>query len=430
MKNLAAKILGLLTRLVLMKFKPVIVGITGSVGKTSAKEAIACVLRSRFSVRANSGNFNNEFGLPFTVLDQKFPGKNPFAWIWLIIKSLLVLAGGNYPQVLILEMGADRPGDIQYLLKLTGLIDYAVVTDIGISHMQNYPSREALIREKLSLIKGLKEHGTAVLNFDNGHIAKFVKEKFTGSAAGRTVGKYLTYGLDQEALVAASEIQLSHRNGSDGISFKVKYSGTVVPVMLPDALGSSNVYAALAAASVGLGMGMNLVEVSEALMNYVPPAGRLRMIAGIKHTKIIDDTYNAAPASTNLALDVLSQMATGRKVAAIGGMAELGSQNEAGHKEVAAKIQEVGVGLVFLVGDNAKIIRDELERRHFNGKVKWFESSENARIPIQNEIMEGDTILVKGSQSARMEKIVREIMAEPHLAEKLIVRQSAHWENI
>jgi UDP-N-acetylmuramoyl-tripeptide--D-alanyl-D-alanine ligase len=151
------------------------------------------------------------------------------------------------------------------------------------------------------------------------------------------------------------------------------------------------------------------------------------LIDGIKHTRIIDDTYNAAPSSTNLALEVLSQVANGRKVAALGGMAELGSQNDAGHRAVAEKIQEVGVEAVFLVGENAKIIKDELERRHFSGTVKWFENSDNARIPVQNELREGDTILVKGSQSARMEKVVKEIMADPMLAEKLLVRQSEYW---
>jgi UDP-N-acetylmuramoyl-tripeptide--D-alanyl-D-alanine ligase len=419
MKTFFAKILAILTRLILWKFKPVIIGITGSVGKTSAKEAIATVLKQRYSVRASSGNYNNEFGLPFTVLGQNFPGKNPLGWIWLIIKSLFMLLGGRYPQVLVLEMGSDKPGDIAYLLQLTGPLDYAVVTDIGMSHMMNYGSREALAKEKLTLAKGIKSHGSAILNLDNDVIAAFLKSKNPGNA--------VTYGLDQESDVAASELQIYNKDNIFGMNFKIKHKGTVVPVLLPDALGRSNVYAGLAAAAVGLRMGLNLVEVSEALGFYRPPAGRLRLIDGIKHTKIIDDSYNAAPSSTNLALEVLTQVALGRKVAALGGMAELGSQNDAGHRAVAEKIQEVGVEAVFLVGENAKIIKDELERRHFSGTVQWFENSDNARIPVQNELREGDTILVKGSQSARMEKIVKEVMADPMLAEKLLLRQSEYW---
>ena len=422
MKTLIIKILYVLTRLTLIHFKPVIVGITGSVGKTSTKEAVATVLRKRFSVRSSSGNYNNEFGLPLSVLGEDSPGKNLLLWVWIFIKATFKLLFGGYSQVLVLEMGADRPGDIAYLLKLTGPLDYAVITDIGISHMMNYTSTDALAKEKLTLAKGVKANGTAVLNLDNPAIVKYLNDKKPTNV--------LTFGLDQEADVAASDLALVKRDDTYGLNFKMKYAGTVVPALIPEALGRANVYAALAAAAVGVKMGMNLVEVSEAIGTFQPPAGRLRLIPGIKRTQIIDDTYNAAPSSTNLALDVLTQVATGRKVAAIGGMAELGSQNEQGHRDIAVKIVEVGVDLLFLVGENSKFTKDELEKRNFAGQIKWFENSDNARIPVQNELREGDTILVKGSQSARMEKIVKEIMADPEQAEKLLVRQSAYWSTV
>lgn len=420
MKTLATKILALLTRLTLWKFKPVIIGVTGSVGKTSTREAVASVLCERFSVRSSIHSYNNAFGLPLTVLGQESPGKNPLGWVWLVITSLWMIKGSRYPQVLVLEMGADRPGDISYLLQLTGPLDYAVVTDIGVSHMMNYPNVEALAKEKLTLAKGIKNTGVAILNYDNNHIAQFVKSKRPNA---------VTYGLDQESDVAASELQIYDKDNVYGMNFKIKHKGTVVPVLLPNSLGRSNVYAALAAAAIGLNNGMNLVEISQALLKYKAPAGRLRLLNGIKNTKIIDDTYNAAPASMNLALEVTAQVAKGRSVAVLGGMAELGSQNESGHREVANKIQELGFQTVFLVGENAKIIKDELEKRHFTGTVKWFGTSNEARIPVQNEIHEGDTILIKGSQSARMEKVVKEIMAEPEQADKLLVRQSEKWLN-
>jgi UDP-N-acetylmuramoyl-tripeptide--D-alanyl-D-alanine ligase len=422
MKTIVAKILAALTRLILMKFKPVIVGITGSVGKTSTREAVSAVLKKRFTVRQSKASYNNEFGLPLAVLGQDSPGGNPFGWIWLVIKSFSMLLGGKYPQVVVLEMGADRPGDISNLLKITGSIDYAVVTDVGISHLMNYSSREALGKEKLSLVKGLKSNGTAVLNLDNDVISQFIKKGGAKSV--------VTYGLGPGADVSAVEINLVNRPDMQGLNFKIRYQGAVVPAMLYDALGKSSVYAALAAASVGVSMGLNMVEISEGLGSFQPPPGRLRLLAGIKWTKIIDDTYNAAPASTNLALEVLQQVAPGRKVAALGGMAELGAQNDSGHREVAAKIQEVGVNSVILVGENGKIVQDELQKRHYNGKVQWFENSDSARMAVQNELQEGDTILVKGSQSARMEKVVKEIMADPLLAEKFLVRQSPAWLNV
>jgi UDP-N-acetylmuramoyl-tripeptide--D-alanyl-D-alanine ligase len=421
MKTIAQKILSLMTRLTLLKFKPVIVGITGSVGKTSTREAITAVLSKSFDVRQSQASYNNEFGLPFTVLGKKSPGTNPFGWLWLGISSLLTLLGGKYPHVLVLEMGADKPRDIPNLLKITGNIDYAVVTNVGISHLMNYSSPESLAKEKLSLIKGLKPGGLAVLNLDNDSIAKYVHAK----GPERTT----TFGFDQEANVAAVEINLINKPGAQGLNFKIRHQGTIVPVMLYDHLGKSSIYASLAAASVGLAMGMNLVEISEALAGFQAPPGRLRMLAGIKRTKIIDDTYNAAPTSTNLALEVLAQLAPGRKLAALGGMAELGAQNESGHREVAAKIQESGVSQLFLVGENAKIMQDELHKRHYTGTIQWFENSDACRMSVQNALQEGDTILIKGSQSSRMEKVVKEIMADPMSAEKLLVRQSAKWLN-
>jgi len=419
MKTLAAKILGVLTRLALMKHKPVVIGVTGSVGKTSTKDALAAVLGARYSVRASSGNFNNEFGLPLTVLGQNHPGSNTLAWLWTMLTSLLAIIGGKYPHVLILEMGSDRPGDIAYLLKLTGQLDYAVVTDIGVSHLMNYSSRDALAKEKLTLARGIKPNGMAVLNSDNDYTAGFL--------AGKSSLRVNTFGLDNPADVMGLEIKISHKDGQPGLNFKIKHAGNIVPALVPDALGRPNAYAALAAATVALGMGMNLVEISEGLGNYHPPAGRLRLMPGIKRTQVIDDTYNAAPSSTVMALDVLTEVAGGRKIAALGGMAELGAQNDAGHREVAIKVQECGVGLVFLVGGDAKIIQDELRKRQFKGIVHWYPDSDSARMPVQNELREGDTILVKGSQSARMEKVVKEIMADPMQAEKLLVRQSEYW---
>lgn len=419
MKKIFIAILAVLTKLIINKYKPLIIGITGSVGKTSAKEAITVLLQQKYRVRKSYASFNNEFGIPFTVIGQEeYLGKNPIGWMMLFLKAVGLLIGGEYPQVLVLELGADRPGNIAYLLKLIGQIDYAVVTNVGISHLMNYSSTDALAKEKMSLLEGLKSHGCAVLNVDVPAIADRVQKLKT---------EIITYGINSDAVVNASEINLI-RNGQEyGLNFKINHKGNSVPFFLPNTLGQSNVYAALAAVCIGLRMQMNLVEISEALRNYISPKGRLKVIAGIKNARIIDDTYNAAPASTILALDVLNELGGSRKVLALGHMAELGSQTEVGHRQVAAKIQEINASLVFLVGEQTKYIKDELEARHFSNKVLWFATSDVARIPVQNELKEGDTILVKGSQSARMEKIVKEIMAEPLRAQELLVRQTPQW---
>jgi len=200
-----------------------------------------------------------------------------------------------------------------------------------------------------------------------------------------------------------------------------------VPFFIPNALGKPAVYSALAAAGVGMVFGMNLVSVSEALSKYTPPAGRLRLIAGVNDSMIIDDTYNAAPSSTIAALEALSNFAKGRKLAALGHLAELGKMSEEGHRQVGRAVIKNNIDKVFLVGDLTNYIKDELEKNKYKGSVEWFENSERAAGPIRSNLKAGDTLLVKGSQSARMEKVVRFVMKSPSQASKLLVRQSGQW---
>jgi UDP-N-acetylmuramoyl-tripeptide--D-alanyl-D-alanine ligase len=224
-------------------------------------------------------------------------------------------------------------------------------------------------------------------------------------------------------------LHIIDQHGLVGANFKIHYKGNVVPFFLPNALGKPAVYAAAAAATAGIKLDINLVAASEALKAYSQPSGRLRLIEGIKQTRIIDDTYNSAPDSTIAALEALPGIAHSRKLAALGDMAELGSKSEAGHREIAEKIIENKIDIVFLIGPKTKATADELKNRQFVGQVYSFENSDQAKLPVQNTLEVGDTILVKGSQSMRMEKIVLEIMANPQQAPELLVRQTTKWLN-
>jgi len=183
----------------------------------------------------------------------------------------------------------------------------------------------------------------------------------------------------------------------------------------------------LAAVGVGLKFKINLVEASEALKSYRQPAGRLRLIKGSKQSQILDDSYNAAPDSTMAALDVLNTISKSRKILVLGEMAELGKKNESGHREVANKILELKIDLVFLIGENTKIVSEHLYKNNFAGKIFWFETSQEAIDLIRQNLQENDYILVKGSQSVRTEKIVKAIMASPSQAANLLVRQGKKW---
>ncbi len=418
MRKIFYNFLSVLAGLFLSRFKPKIVAITGSVGKTSSKEATAAVLGSKYKIRQSQANYNNEVGVPLAIIGENSPGRNIIGWLTVFARSLIKLIGSNYPEILILEMGADKPGDIAYLVNIVKKIDVGVITYIGNSHLEFFSSQNELAREKLYLIKKLPQSSKAILNFDNPKIYE---------GRSQTKAEVIGYGLDPKASLMASDIHIIKAENTWGINFKVHYNGNVVPFFIPNSLGTPTVYAALAATGAGTALGMDLVACSEALRSYMAPPGRLRLLGGIKHTTIIDDTYNAAPASMRAALDALTQIATGRKVAVIGGMAELGQESESGHREAAGKIVEAGIDLLFLVGENAKIIKDELDKRRYTGRVSWFPTADAVRIVVQNNILEGDMILVKGSQAARLEKVVKEIMSDPMNAQSLLVRQTGKW---
>ncbi len=418
MRKLLEKKLAILAKLTLWRYRPKIVAITGSVGKTSTKEAVARVLAAKYSVRQSLGNYNNEIGLPLTILGEESPGRNFFGWLWLFFKVLLKFTAVRYPEILVLELGVDRPGNIDYLKRILGRIDVAIITDIGISHLQFFTDQSQLAKEKLSLIKKLRSDAMAVLNFDSPKVHE-----------GRiqTKAKVVGYGFSPAAEIRGSDFRLTKSGGTWGTNLKVHNGGVVLPVFLPNSLGRPGAYAALAAMATALQFNIDLVSASEALKFYQPPAGRQRLIKGIKETTIIDDTYNAAPASVIAALETLSNLAAGRKLAAIGAMAELGSQTQAGNEEVAQKLIETAVDLVILVGDETEAIYEYLKQAGFRGHIERAPNSDLAKKVVFNLLLPGDTILIKGSQSARMEKIVKEIMLRPEQSRQLLVRQSDKW---
>lgn len=410
MRRFAQKFINVLSRLVLWKYKPTVIGITGSVGKTSSKEAVFAAISSSFRARRSQGNFNNEFGVPFTILGVSSPGKNPFKWIWVLCKAfILFVLPVRYPEVLVLEMGADRPGDIEYLAQIAKP-HIAVVTAVGPSHLEYFKKVEKIAQEKSKLVTALQNDGVAVLNFDDELVQGMsVKHK----------GKVLFYGMDRDADIFATDV----RYKSTGTIFKVHYAGNVVPVSLLSSLGKPNIYAALAAIAVGISLGMNLVDIAKGLESYRSERGRLRIMPGVKKTILIDDSYNSAPASSVAAIEVLKLVAGKRKIAVLGDMAELGEYTEDGHRTVGAAVVDAGVNILVTVGPKAKFIADQAKQMGFPEKrIVEYVSSESAQKPVENLIEPGDAILIKGSRSMRMEKIVKEIMSQPHLADKLLVK--------
>jgi UDP-N-acetylmuramyl pentapeptide synthase len=198
-------------------------------------------------------------------------------------------------------------------------------------------------------------------------------------------------------------------------------------------MAETALYAALAAAAVAIYFDFNLVEVAQALSDFSLPKGRMNLLPGIKHTFIIDDTYNSSPEAALAAIDVLRRVkidVSAEKYAVMGDMLEIGSYTEEGHRLVGAKIAESGINHLLAVGEKARdFIRGAKEAGLEDDYIFYFDKPEEAGKFLQNRIKAGDVLLIKGSQGARMEKVVKELMAEPERAEELIVRQGKDWEN-
>jgi len=424
MKKLLQFKLKLLAKLILARYKPEVIGVTGSAGKTSAAEAIFAVLSSQRRVRRNEKNYNNEIGVPLTIIGRPSPGRNFFGWLALFLYGLklVLIKDKNYPQVLVLEMGVDRPGDMAYLNSIVKC-KIGLVTLIGPMHLEFFGTIENIIKEKGRLISDLEPGGWAVLNYDD--------EEALGMKAMSRV-KVLTYGFDEKADLKALNPAFSFEEAEEsaklaGMSFKLSYNGSTVPVKVPRVLGYQAIYAALAGAAVGLIYGLNQVEIALALQSLKSPNGRMNLIDGIKHTIIIDDTYNSSPKPTVAALDVLGKIPVAkgaRKFAVLGDMLELGTYSEQGHREVGRAVIENGVNILIAVGERALgIVEGAKETGMSADAIFHFSSADAARRFVQERIKQGDLILVKGSQGMRMEKIVKEIMAEPLRAAELLVRQ-------
>lgn len=425
MKKLIQKILYVIARAVLKKYKPEVIGITGSMGKTSTKEAVFAVLSSKLRVRQNLKNYNNELGVPLSILGVESGRKSVFKWLGVILHGvrLILFRDAGYPQILVLEMGADHPGDIKYLTDLAPC-KVGVVTGIGPAHLEFFESIEKIVKEKRIIVSHLNSDGFAVLNRDDEKVYE-MREK--------TRAKVLTYGFDSAADVRAQEEGVIGE-GVDirGINFKLSYAGAVVPIFIPGVLGKQHIYAALAGATVGIAYGMNLVEIAESLKNYKAPKGRMNLVPGIKRTLIIDDTYNASPIPTEVALEVLQAIKLpaedDKKFAVLGDMLELGSFSEEGHKQVGRAAAGDGIDYLVTIGERSRdIARAALAAGMSEDRVSNFPTPEEAGIFVQNKMKQGDIVLVKGSQGMRMEKVVKELMAEPLQACELLVRQDASW---
>lgn len=424
-RSLLLNLLRSFAKAIIAKYHPEVVGVTGSIGKTSAKEAIARVLEAKFSVRKSKKNYNNEIGVPLAIIGvESPPNKSWWRWAQAFVKAarLLLIKDPFYPAILVLEMGADKPGDILYLIDIAPP-KVGVLTFISPVHLEFFKTLKMVAQEKRAIISRLGSDGFAVLNYDNPTVME---------NAHVTKAETITYGLKEGADLRATDINMFVEHDRPvGLNFKVNWKGSIVPVFLPSSISYGFISAALAGLAVGTIFGINLVEAAAALGKLPFLPGHMRPLPGIKDSLIIDDTYNSSPVAAKVALETLARIeipSGAERYAVLGDMLELGSETEAAHRDVGFKVAELGIDFLITVGEASKgttaAAREAGLAEH---EVVSFADSAGAGKFLQEVLEPGDVVLVKGSQGVRMERVVKEVMAEPEKAGELLVRQGDEW---
>jgi UDP-N-acetylmuramoyl-tripeptide--D-alanyl-D-alanine ligase len=406
--------------------QPIIIAVTGSVGKTSARNAIATVLSEKFRVRATYKNYNNEFGVPLTILGAPSPGRSVFGWL-----KILLSKPKNPPEVFVLEYAIDHPADMAYLLTIAKP-NISVLTRISPVHAEYFRSVEQLAEEKAGLLEGTASNGLCVLNADDPRVM---------GLSGHASAPITSYGFNDQADLKVTNYQLETREDfsfEPGESFATMTVSTefdnhdALTFSLNNVLGHSGASSVLPAIICARHLGLSKSQILAGLPKIVLEPGRMNPIAGIKGSLLLDSSYNAAPASMKAALDVLAEFSPAedaKRIAVLGHMAELGQYTEQEHRMIGMHAAETGVDMLITVGAvSVDTRRGAIEAGIPEDQTHQFENATEAGRWMDREVNKGDIVLIKGSQSARMERVVKDLMAEPMRAGELLVRQGEGWD--
>lgn len=427
-KSFVVAVLTFEAKLVLKKYKPKVIAVTGNVGKTSAKDALYALLAGFFHTRKSEKSFNSDVGVPLSILGCPNGWNNPFVWLRNFWRgALIIIFRTKYPDMLVLEVGADRPGDIKRVAEWLRP-DVVVVTRMSKVpvHIEFFRDAAELAKEKSFLVSALRDGGLLVLNADDAGVMAF--------ADAKRDRRLITFGIEPGADFFASHIEVAYKKAKgegavpSGMAFRVNRADSSVPVRIGGSLGRTHVYPVLSAFAVGGGIGLDLADMGEKFSEYAGPNGRMKILGGVKQTTLIDDTYNSSPLAAEEALSALGGLVrTGKKIAVLGDMLELGKHSVAEHKKLGSRAAAIADVLV-TVGLRARgIAEGALDAGLNEGKIFQFDEAREAGAFLENILAPGDVVLVKGSQGVRMERFVEEVMAHPEDKEKLLVRQDLEW---
>ncbi len=360
------KALGLLAKYVREKSQAIVIGVTGSVGKTSTKDMIYSVVKTKYKALKTDGNYNNHIGLPLTIL--KYQDE----------------------EVMVIEMGMNHLKEIDYLTNIAKP-NIAVITNVGTAHIGELGSRENILKAKMEIVNGLKPNGLLIINKDNDMLSKVTPSSFS----------LKSIGIDCESDLKAFDVELK----SDSSTFKINYLDKTYCVCVP-VPGKHFVYNALIALMVGLSLNIDIKMCIEGIKNFELTKNRADIIKLKDGITVQDGTYNANLDSMKSAIDILST-SLNRKIAVLGDMLELGSFDKELHEEVGKYLVKKNIDIVLAVGKSSKFLINEVRKK--SDQAFLFKNNEELFNYLHKILLPNDAILVKASHGMHLEQIVQRL---------------------
>lgn len=422
-KQIVVYILTTEAKLLLKRHKPIIIAVTGNVGKTSMKDAIYTVLKKHVAARKSEKSFNSDIGVPLTVLGLPNAWNNPFLWAKNLVDGLFIaLFSKEYPAYLILETGVDRPGDMKKLAEWIkpNIVVLTRFPEVPV-HVEFFVDPKAVIDEKMQLVRALKPEGVVIYNHDD-QLIQAELQNIRQQAIGYS--RYLS-----SQFVAKNDEIYYVDDVPAGTQFEVVHFNETQTVKVAEVIGLQFVYTYTGALAVAMQCGVSLTDAAASLRDHQPSPGRMRIIKGLKGSVIIDDTYNASPAAVEQALLTMKEIKHAkRKIAVLGDMLELGRFSAREHERIGELVPSC-VDVLFTLGIRSQKIA-ELALQHGLDEAKIFQYDDVARAgrELQAMLAPGDVVLVKASQGIRAERVVEEVMQEAERAGELLVRQDTAWQ--
>lgn len=414
--NLIQRYLQFLSRWKIRWAKPKIIAISGSYGKTSAKEAVFQVLEAKFGtdVGKNWGNMNSVLGLPLAIL-----GLRKYSFGFGLLGNI-ILAKWNFlfyrlPKILVMELGIDKPGEMSQLLSVI-TPDIAIITGISETHLEGLKNIEGVKKEKNLLFEALGKGGVAIINANDENSKNL-------NTADKT--NKLTFG-SSGADISASNIVIT----TDGTNFELNILDKRV-IIRSKLIGEHSIQSLLIAAAVANQFGIDIEETGSSLEKIKPQYGRMNIIKIKNQITLIDDSYNSNPKSAEEALITLATIkSAARKIAIMGNMNELGNYTKDAHIRVGIAAGKIA-NLFIAVGDNTKYLAEGAKKSGLSeDKILTFPSTEELIEKINDIIKPGDLILIKGSQNrVRLERLVKFLLKNDKLATEILVRQEKKWQD-